>query len=106
MSWCETTDIGEVKILGDPKPIRIGRVMPDIRIIMTGNAFRYHRIDVVAENSDLLPQRSRNILVQFDLHADVESDGTGISSSAVLAAKAITARIASSVRVGNSATIS
>lgn len=73
---------------------------PDIRIGLTGQALFSDRVHFVSEGGQLGNQRSRNILVQLDLHATFGTDGTGRSSSADAAANAITARTSSTDTVG------
>jgi len=61
-------------------------------------------MSVVIQGREFIDQRLRQILVQFDLHPIIAGmDGTGKSSPAEAAAKAMTARNPSGLTVGKSA---
>src|SRR5262245_57728802 len=60
----------------------------------------------MAQSHQLRDQRSRQILVQLELHGRRGTSGVGISSAADAAANAMAARTSSIVSVGKSASIS
>lgn len=105
-SWSKTADIGEIQILRDEKAPGTLCRFPDVLIILSGQSLLIDRIRFVAELHQNADQPERQVFIQFDLHEMLGVLGTGISSSAEVAAKAMTARISSSLRVGKSLRIS
>jgi hypothetical protein len=102
----EPANVREVQVLRDEKSPGASRGLPDTRVWFSGEPFPSHVIHFVAEGRQFAHQRFRQILVQLDFRAAGGTDGTGISSSADAAAKAMTARNASPETVGKSAKIS
>lgn len=84
--------IGEIQILRDQKASLTLCSRPNIWIALPCKRFFYHRMHIVTQGTKLLGQRYWHVLVKFDLHAGCGNAGTGKSSSAEAAAKAITAR--------------
>src|SRR3990172_3796908 len=98
--WGEAADVREIHILCDEKaPDFLCRV-PYARVVLSSQPFLGNRIRCMTELSQNADQPERQVFIQFDLHGMLGMLGTGRSSLADPAAKAITARISSSFRVG------
>jgi len=84
--------IREIQILRDEKASFTLCSRPNIWIALPCKRFFYHCMHIVTQAAKLLGQRCGHVLVKFDFHTDSGNAGTGKSSSAEAAAKAMTAR--------------
>lgn len=93
-------DVREIQILSDEESsIRLRRC-PYVFVWPASDTFLANIVRIVSHHGQDFDKRLRQILVKFDLHATAGRAGTGRSSSAEAAAKAITARKAAAVTVG------
>ena len=102
----EAADVREIRILRDEKTPGSLRRLPDTRVILAGQSLLVYRIRLMAKLRENADKPDWQVLIQLDLHGMLGMLGTGRSSSAEAAAKAITARRSSSFRVGKSSMIS
>ena len=102
----EAADVREIQILCDEKASGALCCVPDARVVSPGQPFLGNRIRFMTELRQNADQPERQVFIQFDFHGMLGMLGTGRSSSAEAAAKAITARISSSFNVGKSSMIS
>jgi hypothetical protein len=102
----ETTHVGKIEILGNKKSPFVLGGLPDIFIRVSRKKFFGHGMDIVPELPEGDDKLLGQILVELEFHPTAGTAESGKSSPALLAAKAITARTASGVTVGKSATIS
>jgi len=97
--------VAEISVQSNEKAfVRLGG-RPDIDIRLTGQLLVANGIGVVPELSQARLQPRRQIFVELDPRRPAPAargEGAGRSSAAACAAKAITARTSSSVRLGNS----
>src|ERR1039458_2580046 len=105
-SRSETLRVGEVHVLGNQETCLALRSLPDDWIGLACDSLFHNGVDIVAHRSQPWGQQRGQILIEFDLHRIWGMAGTGRSSSADAAAKAITARMSSGVRLGKSFRIS
>jgi len=102
----EAANIREIEILCDQETLRSLRHFPDACVILSAQSFLGNRVHLVPQLRQNLNQPDRKMFIQFDLHGIFGMLGTGRSSSAEAAAKAIAARTSSSLSVGKSSMIS
>jgi hypothetical protein len=102
----ESSNVGEIEILGNQKPAACLRFAPYSGIGIPRQALFGHGIDIMAQCGQSRGQRGWNVLTQLDLHAIFGTGGTGKSSSANAAAKAMTACTSSAESVGKSTRMS
>src|ERR1019366_10565363 len=95
--WCIAPSVGKIHILGNQEPTFALGDFPDGLIETTFQAFIPNGLDVVPKECQPRGKTSGQILIEFDLHRIWGMAGTGRSSSADAAAKAITARMSSGV---------
>src|SRR5580698_10561789 len=88
---CEFPGIREIHILRDEKSVFGLRGRPYLAIRLAGEPLFDRRLDVVTKFHQNLDDASRYVLVQLNFHRTCGVDGTGGSSSADAAAKAIAA---------------
>ena len=81
----ELAQVREIQILGDEKPLRVLRRLPNLRVGLTGQVFQPHVVHVVTEDGEFAEQEFRQVFVQLDLHKAGKADA-GRSSSAEAAA--------------------
>jgi hypothetical protein len=98
--------IREIQILSNEKISDLLSNLPDLWILVAFQTFLGDSIDFMAELGKDSNESAGKILVELDLHRILGTFGVGRSSSAEAAAKAITARTSSSLRVGKSLSIS
>jgi len=102
--------VGEVQILRDQKSLLTLSCTPHLRVDAATEALVKDRIDVVSKKREPFARRGWDIFVELEFQATLTSggigDGAGKSSLAAAAANAITARMSSSLKLGNSARIS
>jgi hypothetical protein len=101
----ELAHVGKIKVLRYQEPPFDLRSPPDHRICPPLQTLAPYRVNVMAEFAQLVGNVLRQVLVEPDVRPTRGAAGRGGSSLALPAAKAITARTASGVRVGKSATI-
>lgn len=105
-SWPELPNVGKIEILSNDESIFRLCGRPHLGITSPAQLLREDRVDVKPKRSQPRRDRARDVLVELQLHATFTSGGIGLgagrSSLAEAAAKAITARTSSSVRLGNS----
>src|SRR5450755_2625067 len=102
-SWNEVSQVGEVQVLRNQEALVALRGFPDFAVAAAAQIFFGNRMDIVGETREGCNQTYGKILVEFDLHQKCGIDGTGRSSSAEAAAKAIAACTWSACRAGKSA---
>lgn len=106
----EPTNVREIQILSDEQAPFGLRCCPHIGIGMPAQAFVKYRVYIEPRRGQSTGSGARDVLVKLEPHATLISGGIGVgagkSSLAAAAAKAMTARMSGSVRLGNSARIS
>ena len=89
---CARPDVREVQVLGDQEaPAGLGG-LPHDGVVLPGDPFGRHRVDVVAQLSEHRDELAGQVLVELDSHRTWVS-ATGSSSCADAAANAMAARM-------------
>ena len=70
---CITTDVGEIEVLCDKKPLRLLRGVPHGLIVEAGQPFLGHGVHIMPEVAKEAGQAKGKIFIQFDVH---EMSGT------------------------------
>ena len=70
---CITTDIGEIEVLCDKKPLRLLSGVPHGLIVQASQSFLGHGVRIVSEVAEDADQVNGEIFIQFDVH---EMSGT------------------------------
>src|SRR5271154_312186 len=96
----EFPGIRKVHILRDQKSALGLRRRPYLAIWLASEPFFSRRLNIVAKFYQDWDDASRDVLVQLDFHRTCGVDGTGRSSSADAAAKAIAAWMSAGWREG------
>jgi hypothetical protein len=105
-SRSESSKIREVQVLGNQESLVLLRRFPNLAVTLATQVFFGDSVNVVAEICQACGQMRRKIFVELDPHRMCGVAGTGRSSSAEAAAKAIAACTSSIFRAGNAARIS
>jgi len=110
-SWNESPNVAEVEILGNQKACIVLRRFPYLKVALAAEIFLRNSVYVVAELGEDCSQLHRKVLVQLDSHRCGDAGicgvaGTGRSSPADAAAKAMAACTSSALSAGKAARIS
>jgi hypothetical protein len=102
----KSSEIGEIQVLRDQEARISLRSIPNLKVASASEILFSNSVNVVVETRQDSGQTNRKVLVEFDPHRTCGVEGTGRSSSAEAAAKAIAACTSSVFRAGKSARIS
>jgi len=105
-SRSESAHVGKIQILGDQESLILLRGIPDFAVALATQVLFGNGVNIVAEIRQDRGEMRRKIFVELDPHRMCGVAGTGRSSSAEAAAKAIAASTSSVFRAGKPARIS
>ena len=101
-SGLEASVVGEIKVLCNQKTLFILSDRPQLLVFCAAKLFRVDGFNIVSHAAQCSNQPHRHVFIKFNPHATFGIPGTGRSSSAEAAAKAITAITCSSLSAGKS----
>src|SRR5580692_3164621 len=99
-SRSESSKIREVQVLGNQESLVLLRRFPNLPVTLAAQVFFGDCVNVVAEIYQDCGQMHGKVFVELDLHRMCGVAGTGKSSSAEAAAKAMAACTSSGFRTG------